>query len=334
MNNSNVKHNRDIAIDVMKGIGILLVLLGHVWGLPTINHVITSFDMPMFFIVAGYFSKSYDGSNSVFSTIGKYAKRLIPPYLVTMVLITLWSALKIYVQGNDWSGFYTRLVSIFWADVNPLHLSFGDAGIGVVWFLLALFWAKVLLLIITKWEKWVLPVSILLSIGALLLHRIFPYSVACISLGLIALPFVAIGWWIKHHPFPWCVYAIGVIAWVVAILFSELDLYEYRWGCYPLDVLGACGGTCALYVISKGIALLEGKQWMAWIPKMFAYLGTISLAIMCVHCFEIDSHLGNHLRAAIGWDMPIWGLYVWRYSITIVLAIALTKIPKIKSIFV
>ena len=54
-----IQKKRDIAIDVMKGIGILLVLLGHVWPpLPVIHNIAVSFHMPMFFMVAGYFSKS------------------------------------------------------------------------------------------------------------------------------------------------------------------------------------------------------------------------------------------------------------------------------------
>ncbi len=49
---------RNLTFDIMKGIGILLVLIGHVWQLPdSIHQTIYSFHMPMFFIVAGYFSK-------------------------------------------------------------------------------------------------------------------------------------------------------------------------------------------------------------------------------------------------------------------------------------
>ena len=327
------KKERDITFDVMKGIGILLVLLGHVWGIPTINHIITSFHMPMFFIVAGYFSKSYSSGISIIETTKHYAKRLIPPYLVTMVAICVWSAMKAYLNGG-WNVVICKILSILWADVNALHTPYGNLGIGVVWFLLALFWAKTLLLIISRWEKWVLPLSLMISIAAWLLHKVFPYSVACISLGCIALPFLAVGWWVKRHPLHWALKLIMLLAWGAAILWSELDMYEYRWGCYPLDLLGACGGAYCVYVVSKWIAKAKDHKVVTYSPRVLAYLGTISLAIMCVHCFEIDSHLGNHLRAAIGWEMSLYPLYVWRYALTIVLAIVLTKIPKVKSLFV
>jgi len=326
-----IQKKRDITIDVMKGIGILLVLLGHVWPpLPVIHNIAASFHMPMFFMVAGYFSKSYSEVMSLGVTIRHYAKRLIPPYLVTMVVICLWIMLKAYLGVVSWNEVLIRFVSIFWADVNPLHLPIGNTSIGVVWFLLALFWTKVLLLIVTKWEKWVLPISVVISLVALLLHKVFPYSIWCLSIACVCLPFVAFGWWIRRHNLPWYIWGCLVICWGVALLFSKLDLYTYTMNCYPVDVLGGIGGTFVLYLLSK--VIVKAKE--SWVLKCIQYLGGISLAIMCVHDFEIASHLGNHLRAAIGWDMPIWGLYVWRYSITIVLAIALTKIPKIKSIFV
>ena len=324
---------RDITFDIMKGIGILLVLLGHVWGLPTMNHVITSFHMPMFFIVAGYFSKSYSPEMSISATIKHYAKRLIPPYLVTMLAIAVWAALKAYLNGG-WDVVISKILSIFWADVNALSTPFGKLGIGVVWFLLALFWAKTFLLIISRWEKWVLPIAFVSAIIVLLIHKVFPYSVACISLGCIALPFLAIGWWVKRHSVHWSLKLFVLLAWGGAMVWSELDMYEYRWGCYPLDVLGACGGTYCLYVLSKWLTKAKDIKGISVFPQLFAYLGTISLAIMCVHCFEIDSHLGNHIRVALGWDMSLYPLYVWRYALTIILAIILTKIPKVKSLFV
>ena len=322
---------RDITFDIMKGIGILLVLLGHVWPpLPFIHKVAASFHMPMFFIVAGYFSKSFSEVLSLGDTIQHYAKRLLLPYLVTMVAICLWILLKACLGVVSWDEVLTRIVSILWADVNSLHLPFGKTGIGVVWFLFALFWTKVLLLIITKWEKWVLPISVVISLGALLLHKVFPYSIWCISIACVCLPFVAFGWWIRRHNLPWYIWGCLVIGWGLALLFSNLDLYTYTLNCYPIDVLGGIGGSFVLYLLSKCVVKIQGTL----VLKCLQYLGGISLAIMCVHDFEIASHLGNHLRAAIGWDMPIWGLYVWRYALTIALAIVLTKIPKVKSLFV
>lgn len=47
---------RDLSIDIMKGIGICAVIAGHTF-LNTIHNLIYSFHMPLFFILSGYFYK-------------------------------------------------------------------------------------------------------------------------------------------------------------------------------------------------------------------------------------------------------------------------------------
>lgn len=48
---------RDVRFDIMRGIGILLMMLGHIPIEGVAYNVIYSFHMPMFFILAGYFAK-------------------------------------------------------------------------------------------------------------------------------------------------------------------------------------------------------------------------------------------------------------------------------------
>lgn len=53
-----MSQNRDITFDMMKGIGIILVIIGHLahgfgWLVPAIY----TFHMPLFFILSGYFYK-------------------------------------------------------------------------------------------------------------------------------------------------------------------------------------------------------------------------------------------------------------------------------------
>lgn len=93
---------RDLTFDVMKGLGILLVLLGHTWGIPEhLHQAIFSFHMPMFFIVAGYFSKSYNQIDDKLNTIKKYFRRLVVPFLFTFLLFILFFIL-LSIAKNDW----------------------------------------------------------------------------------------------------------------------------------------------------------------------------------------------------------------------------------------
>lgn len=51
-------NNRDNTFDIIKGIGILLVIIGHLaHGYGVLIPIIYTFHMPLFFIVSGYFYK-------------------------------------------------------------------------------------------------------------------------------------------------------------------------------------------------------------------------------------------------------------------------------------
>lgn len=52
-----MNNNRDIRFDLMKGIGILCMLVGHYSDNHILHQLIYSFHMPLFFVLGGYFTK-------------------------------------------------------------------------------------------------------------------------------------------------------------------------------------------------------------------------------------------------------------------------------------
>ena len=325
----NTSH-RDRTFDIMKGIGIMLVIICHFygWSHPYLARVILSFHMPLFFLVAGYFSKPYMDVPTFKNDVKRYFKRLYTPMAVTQLMIVLWALLMVIVKHDGWETTIREALSLLWADVDGPITLWGKLSLGVIWFLLALFVAKTLLIPLSRLKKWAIPVSLSVALGALLLHHVFPYSIWCISLGMMALPFVTIGWWIRNHPFPAWMNCLAIGCWIIAILFSELDMYSFTWKCYPLDVLGAYGGTYCIYLASKWI----GKR-LNYTADLLACLGVASLAIMCAHCFEIATHLSNHLRSMAGIELQDWSLYLWRFFLTLFVAFFITHAPFAKRIF-
>ena len=322
---------RDATFDIMKGIGILLVMTGHFfgWNHPVLGQVILSFHMPLFFFVAGYFSKSYVDGPTFRSHVKRFARRLIPPFVVTQLAIVAWAIFMAFAKKEGWDPVVRDSLSLFWADVDGPMTPWGKLTIGGIWCLLALFVAKSLLIPLSRLKQWAIPVSLVLAFGTVLLHKVFPYSIWSIALGLTALPFVTIGWWVKDHPFPLWLNLLTIGCWIAAICFSRLEMYTFTWKCYPLDVLGAYGGTFCVFWVSKWMG-----KYLKPVSKVFAYLGIISLAIMCVHCFEIASHLGNRILVMTGFEWQDWLLSIWRYVLSVGLAIALVHIPRVKKIFV
>lgn len=123
--------NRIIEIDLLKGFGILLMIIGHVHFSDAINHYIYSFHMPLFFIVSGYLYKS--SSLSLTKYILKQIKNLLIPYVFFGAIFT---ALFILL------GHPLQWKSVFMNFYSSNHFPFDWCG--AIWFLLAMFWVKII----------------------------------------------------------------------------------------------------------------------------------------------------------------------------------------------
>jgi polysaccharide biosynthesis protein PslL len=79
---------RDKAIDIAKGLGIILVVFGHNWIVlyhrGNLFNVIFSFHVPLFFVLSGMFFKA---NESLKSTIVSRANALLKPYFVVLFLV-------------------------------------------------------------------------------------------------------------------------------------------------------------------------------------------------------------------------------------------------------
>ena len=93
-------NKRDTAIDIVKAIGILLMIVGHCPVIPQmpIRHFIFTFHMPLFFIVSGYFFKAKETKTSFI----RDAKHLLIPYFVTCAAVVLLSFIKsLFMDDNE-----------------------------------------------------------------------------------------------------------------------------------------------------------------------------------------------------------------------------------------
>lgn len=79
---------RDNTFDVAKGLGIILMMLCH-YVLDN-NIIIYSFHMPMFFFISGYFHKPFVRLDNFKQYTINNIKRLLLPYVVTMVMLIMW----------------------------------------------------------------------------------------------------------------------------------------------------------------------------------------------------------------------------------------------------
>lgn len=261
------------AFDILKGLGIILVLVGHA-GIPCgLSDFIYSFHMPLFFVISGYFAKSLNETkNSHLLLIRKDCKRLLVPYIITSAAIILFTLLR-SVMKHD--------VSI----VKDMFMNFAEVTYDAVpiWFFIALLWIRIVFRPLMNLRRWALPMSIVLSGIAILFAHHCMQLPFCILTSIAAIPFYAIGWWHRQYGFPKWLTAISAVCWLGVLYGPRVDLYNVLYGIFPLTILGSSGATWLLYKLIRFI--IRNKEGNAF--PILRWLGVNSLIIMCFHAFDL-----------------------------------------------
>lgn len=186
--------SRIVWIDLAKGICIFLVVFHHVTVALNIDYPfstqLTSFRMPLYFILSGLFFKQYEG---FVGFLKRKTNKLLIPFLF-FLLIT--SVLPCWFIRHDLSLKY------FFTEMNgPLYNY-------TIWFLLCLFEINLLFYFI-QWIAGLLDskhqtvivglLSVCLGICGLVIGIYGQTIPLYVGTTLTALPFFAFGWWLRRH---------------------------------------------------------------------------------------------------------------------------------------
>lgn len=126
---------RYAGIDVSKGIGIILVVMAHMVNHDTyLGMTIYSFHMPFFFLISGVFAKTYE-KQKFLPFIIKNLKQLIIPFLIAFFLIC---------GINYLVPVWRDKVTLEFIKNSLLYCNTSLQGGGTLWFLVALFWVRLL----------------------------------------------------------------------------------------------------------------------------------------------------------------------------------------------
>lgn len=169
-------------LDTAKGVAIILVIIGHCYwisAVPRLVDWIYSFHMPIFFIISGYFTKSI-ATRTAWGVKSNFSSLLIP-YIITAIAICFFDYLDTSCSDSINSFFIVSLEKIVfasgWSKGNELFATL--PGIGSIWFLFALFWAKNLYSLLKSF----------FSDLNLLLIVILLFAFSFMSIRIIRLPF-------------------------------------------------------------------------------------------------------------------------------------------------
>jgi len=172
-------------ITQVKGVAILLVVLGHIAS--PLGGIIFSFHIPLFFFLGGIFIKlAYPGADF----LKKNLVRLIVPYFIFGALGLVVNDIKNVLLHRPQEDIFQSIIGLlYWMDAPHLQ----HYGM-VLWFLPALFWARILSFCLLKYLK--LNELLLFMLCAMCAY-LFTNPATTLPFGLdkgmVALPWVFMG---------------------------------------------------------------------------------------------------------------------------------------------
>ena len=300
-----IKGKRNLAIDLVKGVAIIAVVIGHLdncadvidyMPYKVVHKIIYSFHMPLFFIVAGFFFRP--------KSFYQDFKRLFYPYLFIAFACTLFIWLSSLDMTSDYQLERVRqfLRRASWGSGGYSEAPyFGKAPDYLpVWFLCALLWCKQAFSLITslvekffKGDLFILGViSFLLSVLFTYIDRRIIYIPLSFNQGLSAIIFFYFGYLAqqinKRGTFTikkWHLLLVSLVV-LVNLPWGTILLAGCKYQCYLLNVFGATGTTFIIYYLCK--------RYLVKIPVLvdfFGWTGMHSMLILCVHSFLIETKL-------------------------------------------
>lgn len=137
-------------IDIAKGIAILSMIWAHgLAGNGRIPYyestIICSFHMPLFFILSGYTTRPLDDCKIIYRKVYYLVKKLYIPIILVVATCTLERAFFGLIS-------YSQIIRVFFSALiyaQPTDF-LGHHSIDAMWFLVTLFWAKILYYFIRK----------------------------------------------------------------------------------------------------------------------------------------------------------------------------------------
>lgn len=276
-------HQRMRWLDISKGIAILCTIVGHTVAFGGhLRNLIFSFHMPLFFVASGYTIRPVSGDSLARAT-WKDFKRLYVPVLIVRAISFLLE--RILYKTDIAYGIWDNIRRILWGNGNDYTLpgGFSVYGVGVLWFLIALFWCKLAYRIcLNKIQNYRPMFLLFLCLAGLWLGTIvrLPQCIDIIPIGML---FMEGGYQFRHsgrEDAP-AMKMAGVAAFFVWIyltwtkgIYIEIATRDYPGS--MLSIFIAFAACLCVFQFSKALEAFKSSEILAW-------LGKNSLDLLCIH---------------------------------------------------
>jgi len=269
---------RNTEIDMFRGLGILLVVLGHTTGLPgEVHRYVYSFHMPAFFFLSGYLFQLDKVQRSPGSFInGKFHRLIIPAWCMGAVCGLVFVA-KLPLQRITLAAF----LGLAWGTAVGFPRADGNFLSTPLWFLFCLFSLETAAACLARLiGKAVVPLLMVTGVAGIAWSARLPFVPFDLDIATSAAFFFAIGYmirqrdWFDFHDergsFARRVILLCSAAAVWAMLTyrsgDALNMSDRIFGSSPLkltlDVAAALAGTLMLGHLAVALPDVRLLRWL------------------------------------------------------------------------
>ncbi len=280
-------------IDVFRGIGIALMVLGHMKFefrqesvfdslFSSYDHIIHSFHMPMFFFISGFCYRQKDIQIS--KRIAKLGRKLLIPYVVFGTSqYLLW---RIF-EGDS----IAPLIHLYSVNTEGLAIA------GALWFLTALLISNVLYIIIDKYITRFFVMNLvvmIISLAGCLLPQLFSFRLPfAIDAAMAGVGFFHVGRIINENKeskvfnrllnlnLGLCV--ISAIA--VGLIIYSSDKINMRTGRYGNIIMFYINAICAILILISFSKVIGRSSILPinWIKSELCVIGRTGIVYVCIN---------------------------------------------------
>ncbi|MBO7426304.1 MAG: acyltransferase [Clostridiales bacterium] len=300
------ENERSLFIDVAKGLGILMVMCGHVLskdqGLCPFLYVI---HIPLFSILSGFFEKKQD---NFVRYVCKTFKRLYIPF-VTITCIDYLVYFFTYAKGTDDPVAIWFYLALFGSEI-VFNIP--------IWYLFVLFVIKVASQLFHLIKKEMVKKMVMITVitfGFLYMHSFdsFPVKNRFVAIFSIVpvLTYYCIGYLSKNiiDCISNCfkkktvrrkilMVIIMIVSLSVTAVLSQINGFAEVFGCMfgktPLFIISSISGAFGIMILSSVIASSKKCR-----PRLLSYFGRHSLAVQVTH-FYITEYLTMYILEKTG----------------------------------
>jgi len=264
-------------VDTLKGIGILMVVAGHVWeGTPA--RLIYICHMPLFFFLSGFLFTPRDSFKRL---MADKAAPLLIPYL-TFVLLLYVPQMAVELARDGFS--LSRAVGLAIRGVIGGRAIIGWSGI--VWFVTVLFLTQAAInYLVTRCSTKTMTVLMVVFAVAAYVNAIYAPNVWLplnANVVLMAAPFFWLGYRLKKTDATWPVWAslLGAAASVALVLAGVEIEYDMKYSKYGIPALSfVTAAVSILFLVDVARYVARASMASAFI----GWIGSASMVIMYVH---------------------------------------------------